>query len=938
MRPVRARWAVALRIGRRSALRSWGRSLLIVLLIAIPIAGLAAAALVVQSSIPTTAERLSAQLGRSQAVLEVRGYPDPDAVQDPTDMNRYSFPSQEGSDGADEQTGTYADPAALLPSGTRILTVGSTNATFRTPTGFGSLTVTTGPSWDPALQGRFALLSGRGPKAADEVSVSPAALTRLGVRLGDTVTISRPISATVRVVGIERDLQMPFDDQQVFAPQATFAGAPTTNEADETFSKVYYLPDHVVSWSELQSLNKQGVVGLSRTVALDPPPTPSVIGEQYGGSDFTAAIIVGGLGAAFAVLEIALLAGAAFAVGARQQQRMLATVASVGGDRSVLVRIITGGGVVLGAVGGLLGVALGIAAGAVYLRIVDNGNVTQYPGFHVPVVWLVLIAAFAVGVGWLAAVVPARAAAKLDVVRALRGARTPQRVGVRRPTIGLLLLIVGIAASIAGGAMLAAVEGSDTVGQSRLYQVGTLVLLGGGPILAQIGALLCTGLLLRSVTRLLTRAPLGTRLAARDTSRNLGRTVPAVASLMTTVFLAVFIMCIANANSIESIRTYGWRAQQGQIISAVSSTEKGGPSAATGTAWAAAVRKDLPVSNLALLSSSPQGVDAEKPSARKRDAIPFVAPIAGAENCSGITVDRVGAKCGRFSSSYSGTSTAVWTGSVADLAVLLGRAPSTAAQRALASGGAVSLLSDLVQDGHATLQWFTPKQVTESQGGGGIPLDQDNKPIPPVRSSRLPAVVDLPRNPLPYSLFVSPATAAALHIRTSPQQVVATLRQPATDRQLDAVNNEMSGISGLPGSYFLETENGPLDTGVIFAWSALFACLVIAVSAGATAIGLARVDGRADDATLQAVGSSPRIRRTVAFVQALIVCGLGGLIGTALALAAAAALGPASASLAFAPPWPQVVLIVVGIPLVLAAGSWLLVGNRAVIARRPAIG
>lgn len=934
MRPIRARWAVALRIGRRSAVRSWGRSLLIVLLIAIPIAGLSAAALALQSSIPTTSERLSAQLGRSQALLEVRSYPDPKGVQDPSDIGRSDFPSQDESG---DQTGVYADPVALLPSGTRILTVGSTNATFRTPTGFGSLTVTTGPSWDPALQGRFTLLSGRGPKAADEIAVSPAALARLGARLGDEVTISRPVSKTVRVVGIERDLQLPSNDQQVFAPQATFSGAPATNEADETFSKDYYLPDHVVSWSELQGLNKQGVVGLSRAVALDPPPTPAAIADSRG-PDYTAAIIVGGLGGAFAVLEIALLAGAAFAVGARQQQRMLATVASVGGDRSVLVRIITGGGVVLGAVGGLLGVALGIAAGAVYLRITDDGNVSRHPGFHVPVVWLVLIAAFAVGVGWLAAVVPARAAAKLDVVRALRGARTPQRIGVRRPTIGLLLLIIGIAASIAGGALLAGAFHSDTAGRSGFYQVGTLVLLGGGPILAQVGALLCTGLLLRSVTRLLTRAPLGTRLAARDTSRNLGRTVPAVASLMTTVFLAVFIMCIANANSIDSIRRYSWQAQQGQIISTVSSTEKGGPSAATGTAWAAAVRKELPVSNLALLSSSPQGVDAENPSARKRDAIAFVAPIAGAENCGGITVDRVGAKCGRFSSSYTGDSTAVWTGSAADLAVLLGRAPSAAAQRALASGGAVSLLSDLVQDGHATLQWFTPKQYADSQGGGALPTGADGAPIRPVRSTRLPAVVDLPRNPLPYSLFVSPATAAALHIRTSPLQVVATLRQPATDRQLDAVNNTLSGISGVPGSYFVDVENGPLDTGAIFAWSALLACLLIAVSAGATAIGLARVDGRADDATLQAVGSSPRIRRTVAFVQALIVCGTGGLIGTALALAAAAALGPASASLTFAPPWPQVVLIVVGIPLVLAAGSWLLVGNRAVITRRPAIG
>lgn len=936
MRATRARWAVALRIGRRGALRSWGRSLLIVLLIAIPIAGLAAAALVLQSAVPTTAERLSFELGRSQARLKVNSYPDPKAVQNPT-TEVLASPAQENAQG--EPTGTYADPIDLLPRGTRVLAVGSANATFRTPTGQGGLEVVTGPTWDPALRGHWSLISGRGPMTADEVAVSPAALRRLGARLGDAVRMDRPTARTVRVVGVERDLQLASSDQHVFALPATVAGGRSdADPADAVMSVEYYLPDHAVSWAELQRLNRAGIVGLSREVLLDPPPVPAAVARGYGsGTDYSAAIVIGALGVGFAVLEIALLAGAAFAVGARQQQRMLATVGSVGGDRSVLVRIITGGGVVLGAVGGLLGVGLGIAGGAVYLRLTDDGSLSQHPGLHVPVLWLVLIAVFAVAVGWLAAVVPARAAAKLDVVRALRGARAPQKVGARRPTIGLALLLVGIAASLVGGGLLAAAYRTSDVGHSSLYQVGTLVLLGGGPIVAQIGALLCTGLLLRLVARLLARGPLGTRLAARDSSRNLGRTVPAVASLMTTVFLAVFIMCVANANSIESARTYSWRAQQGQAVSQIASDDEGGPSPETATAWAAAIRKELPVSKLAVLSASQQGFDGEKPSTHRRDALVFAAPMPGAD-CPDLGEHRVGARCGRFSSSYSGTPTAVWVGSSADLAVLLGRAPSAAAQQALASGGAVSLLSDLVQHDHIDLRWFTPKQLSENTGSGSIPTDEHDRALRAVRTKQLSAVVDLPPQPLPYSVFVSPATAAALQVTLIPQQVVATLRTPPTDRQMDAVNNALSGVSGQPGSYFVDVEHGPLDTGAIFAWSALLACLLIAVSAGATAIGLARVDGRADDATLRAVGSSPRLRRTVAFVQALIVCGLGGLIGTALGLEAAAAVGQASNSLAFAPPWPQVVLIVVGIPLVLAAGSWLLVGNRAVLTRRPAIG
>ena len=136
----------------------------------------------------------------------------------------------------------------------------------------------------------------------------------------------------------------------------------------------------------------------------------------------------------------------------------------------------------------------------------------------------------------------------------------------------------------------------------------------------------------------------------------------------------------------------------------------------------------------------------------------------------------------------------------------------------------------------------------------------------------------------------------------------------------------------------MTVEQGPQDYGTQIAWWILLACLVIAISAGATAIGLARVDGRADDLTLASLGAAARIRKSVAFVQALVVCGLGALIGTALGLLPAVALGAATTSLPFSPPTLQLVLVAVGIPLVIAAGSWLLVGTRSGdLTRRTAI-
>ena len=73
-----------------------------------------------------------------------------------------------------------------------------------------------------------------------------------------------------------------------------------------------------------------------------------------------------------------------------------ATIASVGADRSVLRRIVTANGVVLGAAGGVTGVVLGIAGAIVFMRVTDEGAWTQYPGLHL---WWPLLVGIA-GLYW----------------------------------------------------------------------------------------------------------------------------------------------------------------------------------------------------------------------------------------------------------------------------------------------------------------------------------------------------------------------------------------------------------------------------------------------------------------------------------------------------------------------------------------------------------
>lgn len=110
---------------------------------------------------------------------------------------------------------------------------------------------------------------------------------------------------------------------------------------------------------------------------------------------------------------------------------------------------------------------------------------------------------------------------------------------------------------------------------------------------------------------------------------------------------------------------------------------------------------------------------------------------------------------------------------------------------------------------------------------------------------------------------------------------------------------------------------------------------LIALASSAIAIGLARFDGRQDDATLSALGAGRVVRKSFAFWQAIIIAGIGSVLGAATGLVPAWALS--AIGLPFEPPWLLIGSAVVGLPLLIAAGSWLLATRSKVSARRVSI-
>jgi putative ABC transport system permease protein len=933
-------WRIALRIARRSVLRTLGTSAVVVTMVALPVAGFSAAALVGESSFPTPDERIAAELGQTEAKLHADHVPDPTLVQNPYDPWNVTFDTDETGQAVHaDPDAVPVDPRDLFPADTHIIELAETAVSTETAGGTGQLSAVVGPVWDDAFAGRFEITRGSAPTGATEILVTASALERLGATIGSEVALTTPEKRTVTIAGVIDDGMYPDDHESLYFSAAAWP------DVAEPYGRTWYLPDTAIDRSELSRLNAQGVTALSRAVLEDATVTDLAINGtfwlQYGVLLF--------LAAAFATFEIILLAGAAFAVGARKQQRSLATVASVGGGRRILYRIVTAQGLVLGLVGGLAGVAIGIPAGAIFMASTHNGSATQYWGFHLNPLAMSIIVVLAATVGLLSAIAPARAATRFDVLAALRGSRKPAPPNRTAPTVGLVLMIVGAVLTLTGAVLLRMVTSGHAWEANAVYWSG-LAALVAGPILAQIGIIQCGALVLRAIARLVPRRMgLGARLGARDSAAHPTRAVPAFAAIMVTAFLGVIVINVATASDRSNALHYSHQIAPGKMQVWIPYDEDGKPMADSST-LSDALSTAVDVDRMSLISTAqvvwgPDGevaadstpwpsVPAENvcpsnPASADYDPEIFDPASPGfAAAMQELTTDWRCAADNYYLFGI-GNSPIVVASNVDDLALLLGKKPSRAAVDAFTSGGAVALWPDYVADGELTISWWS-KESMNVHDGTEIAIGSSNS----LATDTLPAVVEEPVVRIQFGVVISPETAEKLAIETAPAFVLASLTTPPSQTQLDAATASLEAVSAWP--YY---ERGPQDGSAIWIFGALGLCGVLFLGASAVAIGLARADGRQDDATLTAVGATRMLRRNFAFAQAAIIVGVGAVTGTLAGLLTtyAISLTDTTGMWTFLPPWPALALLVVGMPLLIAAGSWLVASRPTTLAHRMSV-
>ncbi len=903
-------WWVALRLAWREVRRSRGRAALVVAMIAVPVLGLSYAAVSWDMFTLTEAEEVDRRLGRADAIVS---WP----YQGPVVQDRTGEPRAGTQPPRRERSYPTADLLAALPAGSRVLPDERSAVTLRTPAGgLAGLDARGLDLTDPVTRGIGVVVDGRAPAGAREVARTAEAADTLAVRVGDTVR-SFDDTADWRIVGLVR-VPGAYGEIVAYRPGDLPGLAPAEPAARQ------WLVDTPgeLTWPQVQRLNSAGILADARSLRLQPPKELATPGgderpdDGFTGDDARATgsvALLAGLG----VLEVMLLAGPAFAVGARTRQRELALIAANGGTPAHLRRVVLADGLVLGAAGAACGVALGIGL-AWFGRPLSERYVFQSyaGGLRVFPAALLAICAAAVVTGVLAALVPAATAARQPVGAALPGRRGAVRARRRWLVLGLVRGAVGSAVATAGG-----------------WQ-GSFGLILLGLTLGEVGLVLCTPSLLGLISRLGPWLPLGARLAVRDTARNRSSAAPAISAVMAAVAGSVAVgVVLASDNARERV---GYRPMLPPGTVAVGLAHPpGGPPARDliGPVMATArstLRTDRTVvfDRVACAAAGADLTCSLEPTVPPARRCPYAPPQFEVEPSAGQRrAANADPRCADVIARFPLFPGAATTDG-AVLAALTGAsgAELAAGSAMLAGGGVVTTDPRHVVDGRITLEARTVRG--------------DGTPVHPVRSLTAPAYVL--RSPVP-ALVISPAVVADAGLSTEPDAVLATVATAPDEATRQRLDVALRGVT--PGAYSM-VEEGPSGGDDTILLLLAIAAGLITLGAAGVATGLAAVDGRNDLVTLGAIGAGPRVRRLLSLNQAGVIAGVGTALGLAAGLGAAYTILAAMNQGRLAPdrwpreaPYPPTVpwsslAVLLAVPVVAMLCAGLLTRSRLPIERR----
>lgn len=855
-------WRLALRLARRDALRNRGRSILVLVMIALPVLAVTAADVVIQTQDVSGVESLDRRLGTAadaQVVVDAGGSP---VVQffDPFDGS--------GTTGEDVESPVppTADEVAEALGGARLVPMRTGELNVRTDDGVGYIQGTEVELRDPLARGLFDLTEGHWPTGSDEVVVNQSMLDQ-GYETGDVLELTGDGAPAPTIVGVAES-----SGWRSHPVAAGPIGAFGLDDRDaDMVSPAWLVGGGPVGWDRVRAVNALGGTVLSRAVVTDPPPRSELPEEMQWGSDDgddMVAVIV--LVVVMALLEVVLLAGPAFAVTARRQSRTLALLAATGGTPAQSRRVILGGGLVLGSVAAVIGVVFGIGVAWLLLPALQRYSNTWFGPFDVPWLHLVGIALFGLASAFLATVAPAWIASRQDVVAVLAGRRADKRPSLRSPVLGVVLLAVGIAGSAYGA----------TAGSNGEFAIAA------SAVIAVIGMIFLVPIVVVGVARLAGRLPLSPRYAARDAARHRTRTVPAVAAVAATVAGVVALGIGITSDEAENRGTYRPElpSGMGSVTAYVDEEPVDWPPLRR------AAKRELPDATLTEVRGVLENAST--------DGSSFYLTIGTSDS------DRL---LESYGTSW-GASTLVGS-QATDLPIDLSADDRAAAAQVLGAGGVVA---------------FSDRGVTGDEVTVTVNWWEDDSGEETVTDETFPALI-LPvemGNATPQGIL-SDAAARKLELPVGMAGFLVSGSMSADQEQ--AAREALTAVSTSASLYVERGYQADDDTVIVqLVLASLGGILMLGGTLTATFLALS--DARPDLATLAAVGASPRRRRWVAASYALVIGFVGAVLGAAVGFIPGIAVtypltrGYAEVDAHFLDiPWLMILGLVVGLPLLTAA-------------------
>ncbi|MEV7546470.1 ABC transporter permease [Streptomyces sp. NPDC089915] len=850
-------------------------------MIALPVVGVSAVDLTLRSAELTPGQNLSRRIGAADAVIEWTGLDGP-LLQSP-DGERYApvggfekyRPDPDKKDGALK---------AAVPAGAEAVQDSHAGIKVHTRHGLLDTQLRELDVHHPLTRGLFTPLRGRLPQGPGEVVATAAFLEHSGLYVGSSVT-PRGATAPYRIVGsYERPSELARDELMALPGTLllpldralTATGAPGLNVTDNFLVKV---GGDGFTWNMVKEANAKGGLVRSRAVAEHPPADAAVPlytqepAQRFdrsgldGGRITEKAVVATVVG--LALLEVCLLAGPAFAVGARRSRRQLGLVGANGGDRRHIRAIVLSGGLVIGAVAAVTGCAIGVGLTLGLRPFLEEKIGSRFGALDFRPLELLGIGLLAVLTGLLAALVPAVTASRQTVLASLTGRRGIRRANRILPLIGLL--------AIAGGAALAL--------YGTRYRVSPTVVMGGSA-LAELGVVALTPVLVGLFGRLGRWLPLSPRLALRDAVRNRGRTAPAVAAVLAAVAGTVAVSTYQHSRDVQARHEYVAELPAGTGL--LSANEN-------------SAHKEVPAARETLSRNLPVAVRADVE--RLSVGNPNCEPYATSPGCGRVElIVPKEQRCPLFESEHGpadfpkeeakrlrqdprcamprrmGVSFKTIVADEKLLRVLAVTDPGSVA--ALKAGQPVAFDRLAVKDGKITLRLVTDPVAAQKAESTHAELPGQDKVL---------TVHQAPEGTESWGVGVvlPPSAAKAAGIATAPIGSFFSLETAATTEQRQRLDGE---IDRTGADVRVTVERGyQSDTTIGVLALAVFAGLVTIGAAG-IATGLAQADSEADLKTLAAVGAAPRVRRTLSGFQCGVVALMGVVLGSAAGILPAVGL------------------------------------------------